>query len=115
MKQSKTGPGSAARKVTTGRRVGRVLMTSGHNGNRNKRIDALLRREAELKAAIAVEKVKEQKRRDKERERLCAIVGSICVRDGEETPEYKAMLIRTMQGADMSDGDRAFLVRMGWL
>jgi hypothetical protein len=42
-------------------------------------------------------------------------VGAICVRDGEETPEYKAMLIRVMQGAEMSDAERAFLVRMGWL
>jgi len=82
------------------------------NGNR---IDTLRKREAAPRAAIAVEKVKQQKRRDKERERLCAIVGAICVRDGEETSEYKAMLIRVMQGADMNDAERAFLLRMGWL
>jgi hypothetical protein len=90
-------------------------MANERGANGNGRLEVLRQREAALKAAIAVEKVKEQKRREKERERLCAIVGSICVRDGEETPEYKAMLIRTMQGADMTDSDRAFLVRMNWL
>jgi hypothetical protein len=88
---------------------------SGNNGNGHNRLQALLRREAALKSAIAAEKVKEQKSREKERDRLYGIVGAICVRDGEETPEYKAMLIRVMQGAEMSDAERAFLMRMGWL
>ena len=94
---------------------GRALMASNAGANGNNRIEALLRREAALKAVIAAEKVKEQKRRDKERDRLCALVGAICVRNGEDAPEFKTMLIRVMQGADMSDGDRAFLVRMNWL
>lgn len=90
-------------------------MLNAYGGNNGNRIDVLRKREADLRAAIAAEKVKQQKRREKERERLCAIVGAICVRDGEETPEYKAMLIRVIQGADLSDADRAFLLRMGWL
>jgi hypothetical protein len=89
------------------------MNSNGTNGNN--RIGALLRREAALKAAIASEKVREQKRREKERERLCSLVGEICVRDGEETPDYKAMLIRVIEGADLSDADRTFLARMGWL
>jgi hypothetical protein len=90
-------------------------MATNHGTNGNKRLDALLRHEAAVKAAIAVEKVKEQNRREKERNRLCALVGAICVRSGEDAPEFKTMLIRVMQGADVSDGDRAFLVRMNWL
>ena len=90
-------------------------MASDHRTNGNGKIRAILDRQAALKAQLAQERVKEQRRREKERERLCGIVGAICVRDGEESPEYKAMLIRAMQGADMTESDRAFLVRMNWL
>jgi len=90
-------------------------MASNYGTNGNGKIQAILDRQAALKAQLAQERVKEQKRREKERDRLCALVGAICVRDGEESPEYKAMLIRAMQGADMTESDRAFLVRMNWL
>ena len=90
-------------------------MASNCGPNGNGKIQAILDRQAALRAQLAQERVKEQKRREKERDRLCALVGAICVRDGEKSPEYKAMLIRTMQGADMTDSDRAFLVRMNWL
>jgi hypothetical protein len=87
--------------------------TNGTNGN--SKLDALLKREESLKSAIAAEKVRQQKRREKENARLYAIVGEICVRDGEESPEYKAMLIRVMQAAEIPSADRSFLVRKGWL
>jgi hypothetical protein len=90
-------------------------MANNHSSNGNSRLEALRQREAALRAAIATERVKEQKRREKELDRLFSLVGEICVRDGEESPEYKAMLIRVMQGATISDANRAFLARMGWL
>jgi hypothetical protein len=90
-------------------------MASERTTKGNGKIQAILDRQAALRARLAQERVKEQKRREKERERLCAIVGAICVRDGEDSPEYKAMLIRAMQGADMTESDRTFLVRMNWL
>lgn len=89
------------------------MSNNGTNGR--DRLEALRQREAALKTAIVAEKVKQQKRREKEHARLCAIVGAICVRDSEESPENKTKLIRAMQGADISEGDRTFLVRMNWL
>jgi hypothetical protein len=90
-------------------------MRSNSDGNGNGRIEAILKRQAALRAVLAQERVKEQQRREREYARLCALVGAICVRNGEESPEFRAMLIRTMQGADITEGDRTFLVQMNWL
>jgi hypothetical protein len=81
----------------------------------NLRLEVLLKRQAALKSAIDVETVREQKRRDKENTRLHLIVGEALVRDSEGSPEFKSMLIRVLEGADLGDSERAFLARKGWL
>jgi hypothetical protein len=79
------------------------------------RLESLLKKQAALKSAIEVEKVREQRRNDKEVTRLHLIVGEALVRDSEDSPEFKSMLVRVLEGANLGSSERAFLARKGWL
>ena len=87
---------------------------SNSSGNNN-RIDALLKREAAVKAAIAAEKVRQQKRREQIDTRLFRIVGEALTRYAEKTPDFRLMLKQILSVAEMRDGERAFLVENDWL
>lgn len=86
-----------------------------NSGNSNERIDALLRREAAIKAAIAAEKVREQKRKERSDARVFAIVGEALTRYAERSPDFRLMLRQVLQSAELRDTDRAFLAGNGWL
>lgn len=88
---------------------------ANNSGNSNDRIDALLRREAALKAAIAQEKVRRQKRKEKDDARLFSIVGAALVQNAEQAPDFRLMLKQVLQAAELRDSDRAFLTGKGWL
>jgi hypothetical protein len=79
------------------------------------RLESLLKKQAALKSEIEVEKVREQKRYDREASRLHLIVGEALVRDSEDSPEFKSMLVRVLEGANLGSSERAFLARKGWL
>jgi hypothetical protein len=79
------------------------------------RLDALLKKQAALKGAIEIEKVREQRRYDREATRLHLIVGEALVRDSEDSPEFKSMLVRVLEGTNLGSSERAFLARKGWL
>lgn len=91
-----------------------MLNTNG-GGNGNNRIDALRRREAALKAAIAAEKVRQQKRKEKDDARVFAVVGEALTRYAEQSPDFRLMLKQVLQSADLRDTDRAFLAGKGWV
>jgi len=91
-----------------------MLNTNG-GGNGNTRIDALRRREAALKAAIAAEKVRQQKRKEKDDARVFAVVGEALTRYAEQSPDFRLMLKQVLQSADLRDTDRAFLAGKGWV
>lgn len=91
-----------------------MLNTNG-GGNTNNRIDALRRREAALKAAIAAEKVRQQKRKEKDDARVFAVVGEALTRYAEQSPDFRLMLKQVLQSADLRDTDRAFLAGKGWV
>lgn len=79
------------------------------------RLESLLKKQSALRGAIEVERVREQRRNDKEAVRLHLIVGEALVRDSEDSPEFKSMLVRVLEGANLGSSERAFLVRKGWL
>lgn len=83
--------------------------------NRDSKLDALLKREQSLKTAIAAEKVRQQKREEKDAARLDAIIGAALVRYAGQSPEFKLMLQQVLQSAEMRDTDRTFLAGKGWL
>ena len=81
----------------------------------NAKLEALHRREAALKAAIAEEKVRQQKRNAKSDARLFAVVGEALVHYANQSPDFKLMLKQVLQSAELRDTERAFLAGKGWL
>jgi hypothetical protein len=80
----------------------------------NDKLEALRRREAAVKAAIAAEKVREQKRKEQIDTRVFRIVGEALTRYAEQSPDFRLMLKQVLQSAEMRDADRAFLAASGW-
>ncbi len=86
-----------------------------HSGNNsNPKIEALLQKIAESRSALAEERVREQKRKEREESRLALIVGSVMVRESDESPDFKNMLRRVLNGSQVSEGEKALLVKKGW-
>jgi len=83
------------------------------NGNAN-RLAALRKREAALKAAIAAEQVRQQKRKDKENARLFSVLGEALAHYAAKSPDFKLMLKQVLQSAGLRDTDRTFLAGKGW-
>jgi len=81
----------------------------------NGRLEALRQREAALKAAIAAEKVRQQKRKEKSDARVFSIIGEALTRYAERSPDFRLMLKQVLQSAELRDADRAFLAGNGWL
>jgi hypothetical protein len=90
-------------------------MTSDNPTNGNARLEALRQREAALKTAIAAEKVRQQKRRERNDARVFSIIGEALARYAEQSPDFRLMLKQVLQSAELHDGDRAFLAGNGWL
>jgi len=83
--------------------------------NSNERIEALRKREQAIKAAIAAEQVRRQKRREKDDGRLFSIVGAALVQNAAQSPDFRLMLKQVLQSAALRESDRAFLAGKGWL
>ena len=81
----------------------------------NSRIEALRRKQQSIKSAIEAEVILEQRRKDRDATRLHLILGAALVRDSEDSPEFKSMLVRVLEGANLGASERAFLARKGWL
>jgi len=81
----------------------------------NAKLEALRRREAALKAAIAEEKVRQQKRNAKDDARLFSVLGEALTHYAAKSPDFELMLKQVLQSADLRDTDRAFLTGKGWL
>ncbi|HTW31114.1 MAG TPA: hypothetical protein VMD76_05520 [Candidatus Sulfotelmatobacter sp.] len=75
----------------------------------------LLRRQAEIRSAIAEERGRLEKRKEREDDRLALIVGRELAREGEESPEFRDMLIRILRGSDLRDSDKRFLGKKNWI
>lgn len=82
---------------------------------KNGKLEALRRREAALREAIAQEKVRQQKRKEKDDARLFLIVGAALVHNAAQAPDFRLMLKQVLQVAELRDSDRAFLTGKGWL
>jgi hypothetical protein len=87
-----------------------------HSGtDPNPKIQALLRRIDENRSALAQERVRHQKRVERELNRLALIVGTVLVREADDSPEFRGMLVRILTGSEISEADKAFLRKKGWL
>ena len=79
------------------------------------RLAKLHRRVALAKTAIAEEKVRRQKRKEKADARVFAIVGEALTWYAERSPDFRLMLKQVLQSAELRDAERAFLAANGWL
>ena len=86
-----------------------------NSGGNNDKLAELHRREAALKAAIAEEKVRQQKQKEKAETRLFAIVGEALTRHAERSPDFRLMLKQVLQSAELRDAQRTFLAENDWL
>lgn len=88
-------------------------MDNGANGNG--KIEALRKREAAIKAALAAEQVKQQKRKEKENARLASIIGSALIDNCAKQPNSVGVMVRQILAASsLRETDRAFLAGKGW-
>jgi hypothetical protein len=91
------------------------MFSSSPSGNGNGKLEALRRREAALKAAIAEERVRQQKREEKDAAKLHAIIGAALARYAGQSPAFKQTLQQMLHAAELRDTERAFLAGKGWL
>jgi hypothetical protein len=88
-------------------------MDNGTNGNG--KIEALRKREAAIKAALAAEQVKQQKAKAKLAAREYATVGEALVKYAVQSPDFHLMLKQVLASAVTDDAARKFLLGRGWL
>jgi len=81
----------------------------------NDKIEALRKREAEIRAKIAAEETKRRKREEKEQSRVKLLVGGAFLADIEKTPDTRAGVVAVLDRAITNEKDRAFLKAQGWL
>jgi phenylpyruvate tautomerase PptA (4-oxalocrotonate tautomerase family) len=86
-------------------------MNNGTNGI----IEALLKRERAVKAALAAEKVRQQKRKEKEDARLASIIGTALMDVCAKQPESVGVMVRQILAASsLRESDRTFLAAKGF-
>jgi len=88
---------------------------SNSNGVRSDRLERLLLRTKADKAAIAEERVRLQKQREKEAARLALLIGTALVRQAEKAADLRTMLIHVLRTADLDEPARKFLAQKEWL
>jgi hypothetical protein len=82
----------------------------------NNRLQALRKKEAALKTAIAEEKVRQLRKKQRDDARLFSIVGQALVENAEKNPDGLGVMVKqVMQAAELRETDRAFLAGKGWL
>lgn len=85
------------------------------DNNSNGKLAALLKREAALKEAIAAEKVRRQKREEKDDVKLDGIIGRVSRAESTHDAELKAHICAAMQKAELAEGERKLARAKGWL
>ncbi len=80
------------------------------------KLEALRKREAALREAIAAEKVRQQKRSEKEEARLHSIVGQALVQNARQHPDFELMLKSILKSAaTLGESEKKLLQAKGWL
>jgi len=79
------------------------------------KIEALRKREAEIRAKIAEEETKRRKREEKDQTRIKLLIGGAFLADVEKTPDTRAGVLSVVERAIVNPKDREFLKSKGWL
>jgi hypothetical protein len=87
-----------------------------NSGGNNAKLEALHKREAVLKAAIAIEKVRQQKKDEKDEARLHTIIGSTLVLNAAKHADFNLMLKGILKNStSLSDSETKLLRGKGWI
>jgi hypothetical protein len=86
-----------------------------NDNNAHTKIEALRKREAALKAAIAAEQARQQKTRLKLQAREFSAVGEALCKYAGQSPDFKLMLKQILASAALDEASRRFLSGRGWL
>ncbi len=81
----------------------------------NDKIEALRKREAEIRAKIAEEETKRRKREEKDQTRVKQLIGGAVLADAEKNPDAKAGILAVVDRVTVNPKDRSFLKSKGWL
>jgi hypothetical protein len=80
------------------------------------KLEHLRKKEAEIKAALAAEKVRQWQKTQRDNSRLASIIGAALVENCAKQPESVGVMVRQILAAsDLRETDRAFLVTKGWV
>lgn len=88
-------------------------MTSNNGTNGASRLEQLRKKEAALRAAIAEEKVRQQKQTEKNHARLASVVGECLMADLDVDKNLRLLLEESLK-RNASPRDAEFLRHMGW-
>jgi hypothetical protein len=91
-----------------------AFVYKGVKNETGNKLELLRQRETELRAKIAAEVQRQQKRRWREFDRLRNIIGGALLSVAEENKDFGLMLRQALQAADIAPSDRAFLKAKGW-
>jgi hypothetical protein len=100
--------------MTAARSEGGTSMANDRATNGNARLEALRQREAALKVAITQERVRVQKKRERDTARLAAVIGEALLQHAGRSPEFTRMLRQLLQTVELTSGQRSFLTEKGW-
>jgi hypothetical protein len=89
--------------------------TKGNGNNIDAKLDTLLKKEAALRAAIAAERVRRQKRAEKDDARLDSIIGRVSRAESARDTDLKARILAAMQKAELAEAERKLARAKGWL
>ena len=78
-------------------------------------LQALLKRQAALRDAIAAEKIRLQRREQKETERLESLIGRIVLAASENDAEFKARVRAAVENVPLLEGEKKLARAKGWL
>ena len=91
-------------------------MDKGDGIKGNGRIEALKKREAEIRARIAEERVRQQRRVEKEYARLKTIVGGALLANAAKNTDFELMLKGVLKTTPIeAESDKKLLRAKGWL
>ena len=79
------------------------------------KLEALRKREAELKAQIVAAEAKEKAKAQKQEIRLKLLIGAAFVSNTVKNPDTRAGVVAVLESSVVDAKDRAFLKSKGWL
>jgi len=90
-------------------------MQTNNGSIANDKLNALLKRQSALRAALRAEREKRRANAEKEHQRLIEIVGRAVLANAEQSPEFKQFILGVLRTSTLPENEQRFLKTKGWL